>query len=117
MLTTIAVFCGIAVGFINLLPRKECMQWSTTHYEIVACSGQSQGYLSTKIPINQERLTLRKLKATATTKYFENGTPIVWYSKNEGKIELYNQPGMHPATGKTLKPITRYIIKKYLTQK
>lgn len=117
LLTTIVAFCGMGVGFITLLPNKECMQWNNTHYEIVDCSGQNQGYLDTRIPINKDRLTLKMLKATETTKYFENGTPKVWYSKNEGKIELYNQPGLHPATGKTLKPITRYIIKKYLSQK
>lgn len=106
----------MGVGFINVLPNKECMQWNNTQYEIVDCSGQSQGYLDTRIPASKEKLTLRKLQATETRKYFENGATIVWYSKNEGKIELYNQRGLHPAIGKILKPITRYIIKKYLIQ-
>lgn len=114
VLTKVAVVCSVGIGVVTFLPKKECMQWNTNHYEVVDCSGQSKGFVDTRIPINNERLGLKRLEVNSIKKYFENGNPIVWYSKIDGKIELYNQPGLHPTTGKTLKPITRYIINKYL---
>jgi len=109
-----AVLCSIGIGLVSLLPKKECMQWNTNHYEVVDCSSQSSSAIDLRIPINNERLGLKKLEPKTIKTYFENGQPSVWYAKIEGKIELFNQPGLHPTTGKTLKPITQYIINKYL---
>lgn len=106
--------CGLGIGLVTLLPKKECMQWNTNHFEIVDCSSKSNEPLDARIPINDARLGLKKLEAHSIKTYFENGRPVVWYAKNDGKIELFNQPGLHPTTGKTLKPITPYIINKYL---
>ena len=114
VLTKGAVLCSLGIGVITLLPKKECMQWNTNHYEVVDCSSKNNESLDARIPINEARLGLKKLEAQSIKTYFENGQPSVWYAKIEGKIELFNQPGLHPTTGKTLKPITRYIINKYL---
>jgi len=113
-LATGAVLCSMGIGLVSLLPKKECMQWNTNHYEVVDCSSQSSSAIDLRIPINNERLGLKKLEPKTIKTYFENGQPSVWYAKIEGKIELFNQPGLHPTTGKTLKPITQYIINKYL---
>ena len=41
--------------------------------------------------------------------------PLILYGKNAAKeYEYFTHPGLHPETGKTLKPISRYIIKKYI---
>lgn len=114
VLTIGTVLCSLGIGVVTVLPKKECMQWDTNHYEVVDCSTESSGFLDPRIPINKERLGLKKLDPKTIKVYFENGQPRVWYAKIEGKIELFNQPGLHPTTGKTLKPITRYIINKYL---
>jgi hypothetical protein len=113
-LATGAVLCSMGIGLVSLLPKKECMQWNTNHYEVVDCTSKSSGFMDSRIPINNERLGLKKLEPKTIKTYFENGQPSVWYAKIEGKIELFNQPGLHPTTGKTLKPITQYIINKYL---
>jgi hypothetical protein len=44
---------------------------------------------------------------------------MVWYGKEPitGKYEYFSQPGLHPITGKTLKKISPYIIKKYIINK
>lgn len=113
-LTKVAVLCSVGIAVVILLPKKECMQWSSNHYEVVDCSTESSNFLDPRIPINKERLGLKKLDPKTLKTYFENGQPSVWYAKIDGKIELFNQPGLHPTTGKTLKPITRYIINKYV---
>ncbi|OOV29824.1 hypothetical protein BXU11_08140 [Flavobacterium sp. LM5] len=113
-LATGAVLCSMGIGLVSLLPKKECMQWNTNHYEVVDCTSKSSGFMDSRIPINNERLGLKKLEPKTIKTYFKNGQPSVWYAKIEGKIELFNQPGLHPTTGKTLKPITQYIINKYL---
>lgn len=115
-LVTGAVLCSMGIGLLALLPKKECMQWSTNHYEVVDCSTESSSFFDPRIPINNYRLGLKKMDPHTTKVYFENGEPIIWYAKNGDEIELFNQPGLHPTTGKTLKPITRYIINKYLRE-
>ena len=116
VLTKVALLCSLGIGVVILLPKKECMQWNTNHYEVVDCSTESSGFLDPRIPINKDRLDLKKLDPKTIKNYFENGQPRVWYAKIDDKIELFNQPGLHPTTGKTLKPITQYIINKYLKE-
>ena len=116
VLTKVALLCSLGIGVVTLLPKKECMQWNTNHYEVVDCSTESSGFLDPRIPINKDRLDLKKLDPKTIKTYFENGQPRVWYAKIDDKIELFNQPGLHPTTGKTLKPITQYIINKYLKE-
>ena len=116
VLTKVALLCSLGIGVVTLLPKKECMQWNTNHYEVVDCSTESSGFLDPRIPINKDRLDLKKLDPKTIKNYFENGQPRVWYAKIDDKIELFNQPGLHPTTGKTLKPITQYIINKYLKE-
>jgi len=43
------------------------------------------------------------------------GKPCVWYGKSfDGSYDCFTAPGLHPETGKKLKPITEYIVKKHL---
>ncbi len=98
-----------------IFPTKECMQWKVNHYEAVDCSNDKLGIgqLTLIVPIDDKIMKLEKLDSKKEIVFFENGTPIVWYYKKDGEIELFNQPGFHPETGKELKPITNYIIEKY----
>ncbi|TDD95179.1 hypothetical protein [Flavobacterium cellulosilyticum] len=64
----------------------------------------------------------KKLSICNTTKFFKDGNynkPLVWYGKavDAKKLDYFNQPGLHPETGKTLKPITKYIYEKYIHNK
>ncbi|WP_281637596.1 hypothetical protein [Flavobacterium marginilacus] len=96
-------------------PAKQCMQWQGSHYEEVDCSNSQLGIgqWNNIVPIDASTMKLIKLDSKAEQVFFKNGKPVVWYSKEHGKIELFNQPGLHPETGKTLKEITKYIIKEY----
>jgi hypothetical protein len=45
----------------------------------------------------------------------EDGSVKLWYGKNKNKdLEYFTALGLHPETGKTLKPITQYMIDKYI---
>ncbi|RMB59153.1 hypothetical protein EAX61_08825 [Dokdonia sinensis] len=65
----------------------------------------------------EERLdNFRKVVLTCDTTFFTKaGNPRFWYGKNNDKeLEFFTDLAQHPETGKSLKPITIYMIKKYL---
>lgn len=107
-------FIGNTVKNI-FFPAKECMQWKENHYEAVDCLNDKLGIgqLNLIIPLDENICKMVKLNLETELVFFRNEKPLVWYSKNNGQIELFNQPGFHPETGKPLKPITRYIIETY----
>lgn len=103
-----------------LFPNKEAMIWVKNHYEAVNYDKIGSAEV---IPLNQYVLdNFKKITVSENTTFFKNGDyemPMVWYGKSPDKKEheYFNQPGLHPETGKTLKPISRYIIKKYILSK
>jgi hypothetical protein len=103
-----------------LFPNKDAMIWVKNHYEAVNYDKTGSAEV---IPLNQYVLdNFKKITVSENTTFFKNGdydTPMVWYGKSSNKKEheYFNQPGLHPETGKTLKPISRYIIKKYILSK
>lgn len=119
----------IGIGFLALLSvffmgytakgmffkKNECMQWNNDHYEGVDCSNDQLGIgqLNTVFPMDESIMTLKKIEPSSKIGFFKNDKPIVWYSKKDGEISLFNGPGFHPETGKPLKPVTKYIIEKY----
>ena len=107
-------FMGYTIKDI-ISPTKECMQWKMNHYETVDCSNVKLGIgqFDIVVPIDEKIMELKKLDSRAALVFFKNDKPVVWYSKEDGKIELFNQPGFHPETEKQLRPITNYIIHKY----
>lgn len=98
---------------------KECMQWQTDHYEYVECNKKAtQEILEIPVePADKNKAKLKKIKVTENTTFFVNDKPVVWYSKVNGKPEFFNTHGFHPVTGKPLKPITKYMIDKWVKDK
>lgn len=100
-----------------IFPERECMKWEGDHYEAVDCKNEKLGIgnLTSVVVLNEDLLTFKKIEVNINTIFFKKGKPIVWYGKSfGGKYEYFNQPGLHPETEKTLKPISEYIIKKYI---
>ncbi len=89
-----------------------CMYWKEDHYEPVACNRKMPNTMI--IALDSAKLkNFKKITAPDTITYMALGK--VWYSKIDGKIEYYTAAGVHPvALGHRLKPITIYIIDKYL---
>ncbi|MFV5695196.1 hypothetical protein ACM55G_07130 [Flavobacterium sp. LB3P122] len=122
-----ALFCAVVLSLFFmgytvkgiLFPKKECMQWEGNHYIAVDCANDKLGIgqLELIVPIDENIMKLNKLDSNRKLSFFKNHKPLVWYCKHDGVVELFNAPGFHPETGKPLKPITKYMIKKYSLQK
>ncbi|BDU27434.1 hypothetical protein FLGSB24_41780 [Flavobacterium sp. GSB-24] len=117
---TILIFCLIGAVIYFAFFKKHCMQWSEDHYEVVDCSSKDKVVLNEIIPLDENLLDFRKLKACDTTRCFmENGDAFVWYSKTPNGIDFFNDNGngKHPVTNRALRPVTQYIVGKYLKGK
>ena len=96
--------------------KKTCMQWQKDHYEVVECETEEVGIVNvnSKLPINENMLGFKKIAVTDTTTFFKHNKPVLWYCKNGDHLDFFNGPGFHPENDKTLKPITQYMIDKYV---
>jgi hypothetical protein len=113
---TAAVFClGFALSH-SVFQKEQCMQWSNDHYEKVDCALDKNNivHFNTKRPLDESLLELKKITICDTTVYFVNDQATIWYVKSGDTIEYFNGPGFHPLTRKTLRPITNYILNKYV---
>lgn len=103
----------------NFKDKSDCMVWNKDHYEEVSCDivSNKMSFVSSIVTKKEESIIskFKKIKVCDTTSFFKFGKPCIWYGKSfEGNYECFTTPGLHPETGKTLKPITQYIINKYL---
>jgi hypothetical protein len=114
----IAAIILVGLGLITYfnLSKKECIQWSGNHYEEVSCDLKIQGIgtFNSPEPYDERIINLRRIKVSDTTTFFRNEKAIIWYAKVGDSIQFFNTHGMHPETGRALKPITSYIINKYV---
>ena len=112
----IAVLCIVTpimlgVRYIGFSSGKEkCMIWNKDHYESTNCEGKEGEVV--KRPYLMEHF--RQITVSDTTTFFKNGKVHVWYDKQDKKIDYFTSPGINPETGKTVKPITEYMIQKYV---
>jgi hypothetical protein len=110
---------GSYVVKTEFFPAKNCMQWNQDHYDEVVCEGKKIGFVSIN-PIfekDEKLLKFRKINVSDTTTFFLEEQPVVWYIKQNNKCEYFNAPGLHPISGKPLKPISNYIVEKYIMGK
>lgn len=90
--------------------QEECMVWNNDHYVMTECKGS----------INERKFiphiynNLKRIEVSDTTTFFRNGEVQIWYDKSNGRLEFFTSPGIHPVNEKTLKPITNYMIEKYV---
>lgn len=108
--------------FLNIKnwTTQDCMVWKGEKYEAVDCSETIKGFADVTLPKDDKLIKeFRKIKVNDKTSFFDKkGNAKVWYIKNpNGTLEFFNQPGLQPETGKTLKPISRYIIQEYVINK
>ncbi len=94
--------------------EKKCMQWQTNHYEAISCEIAGVGNFSDIEPFDIGKSALKQINISEKTTFFRNGIPLVYYSKQNKQCEYFNGPGLHPITGKQLRPITTYMINKYV---
>lgn len=108
--------------FTYLFSKEECMQWEVDHYVSVACEGEQNTLMaSTIIPADKRLTDFRKIVVDETTVFFAaDGKTLIWYCKvNAHRIDFFNSNGngFHPETGKALRPVSQYIVNKYVLGK
>ena len=104
----------IASGFYisGGLNTENCIVWKNNHYEKIDCNSKIKNI---SINNNIDIENFKMIKASLTTTFFIKDKPVIWYGKSiNGEFEYFNSRGVHPITGKELKPVTQYIINKYV---
>lgn len=91
--------------------KEDCMVWNEDHFERTNCSGTGNEELLVTFRLGNFK---KIINADTITSFFKNGKVQVWYDKSNKELEFFTAPGIHPVNGKTLKPVTSYIIEKYI---
>ncbi|MBW2937549.1 hypothetical protein KXJ69_05495 [Aureisphaera sp. CAU 1614] len=109
---------AISFGTYKYFTMPKCMIWKEDHFEKSHCDIDSVA--KQKVIPYDANLLLRFKKVhkdSINTFFTPNRDPLIWYGKNfKGEYEYFTALGFHPETGKTLKPITDYIIDKYINK-
>ncbi len=109
----------ILLSAIIIIPlnKTKWMVWENGEYIETKFDTDKYEFQQLKI-YNRNRIVNFKQYKTVNcdTKFFKvNGKPNMWYGKNaKGELEYFTDYGDHPETGKKLKKITEYMIKKYI---
>lgn len=117
--TTIAVtFVLITVLAYFMIDTQRWMEWQDGHYVEVAFDSKKLTNGTLKVFKKDRIVHFKKIEPHCKTEFFnKNGNTSIWYGKNHKKeLEYFTDLGLHPETGKSLKPITTYMIKKYICE-
>ena len=97
--------------------RQRWMVWQVDHYIEVDFDTEKYKLQQLKLYKEERIKGFKKIIPICNETIFfnEDGSANLWYGKNKDKkLEYFTALGLHPETGKTLKPITSYMIKKYI---
>lgn len=117
---TLLVSSALIIIFITyeVFNKQRWMIWDESKYTEVEFNREHYNLGVLKI-YNQEKIEkFKKIIPDCDTKFFkDNGEAALWYGKNgKGEVECFSTLGKHPVTGKSLKEISEYIVKKYFCE-
>ena len=113
----LGVICILLFGLYNYMNRQRWMVWKEDHYTEVDFDAKKYDIKQLKLYKEDRILSFKKVEATCLYTDFFNpdGSVLIWYGKNRDKqLEYFTDLGLHPETGKTLKPISGYMINKHI---
>ncbi|GAA4237559.1 hypothetical protein GCM10022291_24620 [Postechiella marina] len=114
-ITSIALII-ILIVFYKSLNTQRWMIWNGENY--VEVNFDTEKYKIGELKLyNEDRiLNFHKARPNCEYAFFKgSGEANLWYGKNEyGNLEYFTSTGKHPITGKTLKEITNYMVKKHI---
>ncbi|WP_117880196.1 hypothetical protein [Aureibaculum luteum] len=100
------------------LTKKDCMVWiENNHFERIKCEYESE---IKSIQYNKVIFdNFKRVEPDCNYHFFKpDGSENLWYGKSiKGELEFFTYHGLHPTTGKTLDPITQYMIDKHICNK
>lgn len=101
-------------AYLYLEITKSCMYWTGDHYQSSSCAIKRGD--TAVIAFDEQKAALKKITRPDTLTHHAFGR--VWYIKINNGIEFYTAGGFHPIEGKKrLRPVTIYIIDKYILHK
>jgi len=112
----IGLIAIIVIMFAISFNKQRWMVWEETNYVEVEFDSEKYSLSQLKI-YNQERIeNFHKIIPNCQTLFFMNdGEANLWYGKNiKGELEYFTALAKHPESGKTLKAITKYMIKTHI---
>ncbi|MCW3463456.1 hypothetical protein [Chitinophaga nivalis] len=115
LLTSIGIGTYWLLNRPSIYPGSDhgnCMFWTGDHYQRVSCNQKFKDTLVVAL----DSVMLHDFKRiTEPDTITLNAIGHVWYIKIDGKIEFYTADGNHPIQNqRPLKPVTEYILSKYV---
>lgn len=112
----IAAISVVIILFLMASKEQRWMNWDGNKYVETSFDAEKLKVGALKIYKEDRVASFTLLEPQCDTQFFNaDGSVRVWYSKNKnGRLDFFSDHGLHPITGKTLKPITKYIIDKYI---
>lgn len=109
------LLAGVFFGY-HYFTKDRWMEWQGTQYIETSFEAEKLKNGVLKAYKDDQIESFEKLAPNCETIFFnDDGSARIWYVKNkDGSIEYFSSYGLHPKTGKALKPISRYMINKYL---
>ncbi|PQJ32386.1 hypothetical protein BST92_10820 [Nonlabens arenilitoris] len=106
----------IVLLIYNYSNKQRWMVWQTDHYVEVDFDATKYNVKQLKLYREEKIKSFKKVEVNCYTDFFnEDNSVRIWYGKNSKKqLEYFTNLGLHPETGITLKPITSYMINKYV---
>ncbi|QYJ68254.1 hypothetical protein [Flavobacterium litorale] len=107
---------AVILLILHFSNNERWMIWENDRYIEVSFDLEKYNLSQLKLYSEDRVDNLRKISVDCDTEFFDpTGKVKIWYGKNARKeLEFFTSVGLHPGTGKTLKPITNYMINKYV---
>jgi hypothetical protein len=112
----ISILTVIIILSVSIFNKQRWMIWDDTHYVEVDFDAKKHSLGKLKLYNSDYIEHFFKVDPDCSTQFFNtDGSVNLWYGKNiAGELEYFSAIAMHPETGKTLKEITVYMIKKHI---
>ena len=106
------------LGAYQFVTRERWMVWEDGQYKEVDFDIEKYHINQLKIYKEDRVKYFKQIDPDCDYIFFDTDNTVrVWYGKNHKKqLEYFTDFGLHPETGKTLKPITHYMIDKYVCE-
>lgn len=112
------ILSAVILGFIlfQYFNTQRWMSWDGKQYIETSFDEEKLEVGILKLYNHNSVINFKKTIPNCDTKFYtESGNANLWYGKNEnGDLEYFTTVGRHPKTGKTLKEITDYMIRKHI---
>ena len=118
-IAVVSMLIILSLLIYNFYNKQRWMVWKEDHYTEVDFDAKKYDIKQLKLYKEDRILSFKKVEATCLYTDFFNpdGSVLIWYGKNRDKqLEYFTDLGLHPETGKTLKPISGYMINKHICE-